>query len=297
MQEYWQTFLDSYYGYASYLWQEVTHPHGRNYFYWLVGVSAFFFALELAKPWREKQAKFRKDYWLDFFYMFFNFFFFSLIIYNAASDVVVDLFNDFLALFGITNLVALNIGSWPGWAQLLTLFVVRDFIQWWVHRILHWVPWLWEFHKVHHSVEQMGFAAHLRFLDQALAECAAHEVHRSGHDPVGLRSRSHEGVIGKLLEVAELVFAARALQALRLALVLDHLHQRLRAGPKAGVLGVDGRAVRVDGLEHLLATDVRIVGDREEFTAFSARSAGRNPFQFGFIGSTDTHLGTPGCVR
>jgi sterol desaturase/sphingolipid hydroxylase (fatty acid hydroxylase superfamily) len=25
------------------------------------------------------------------------------------------------------------------------------------------VPWLWEFHKVHHSVEEMGFAAHLRF--------------------------------------------------------------------------------------------------------------------------------------
>jgi len=163
MEHYWQTFLNSYSGYASYLWQEMTHPHTRNYFYWLIGVSAFFFALELAKPWREKQARFRKDYWLDFFYLFFNFFFFSLIIYNAASDVVVDLFNNFLALFGITNLVALNIGSWPVWAQLLTLFVVRDFIQWWVHRLLHWVPWLWEFHKVHHSVEQMGFAAHLRF--------------------------------------------------------------------------------------------------------------------------------------
>ncbi len=30
------------------------------------------------------------------------------------------------------------------------------------HLLGHKVPILWEFHKVHHSVEQMGFAAHLR---------------------------------------------------------------------------------------------------------------------------------------
>jgi sterol desaturase/sphingolipid hydroxylase (fatty acid hydroxylase superfamily) len=41
--------------------------------------------------------------------------------------------------------------------------VVRDFIQWNVHRLLHRSEFLWRFHKVHHSVRQMGFAAHLRF--------------------------------------------------------------------------------------------------------------------------------------
>ena len=95
--------------------------------------------------------------------MFFNFFLFSLVIYNAASDVVVNLFNDLLALVGIRNLVAIEVGSWPVWVQLVALFVLRDFIQWNVHRLLHRVPFLWEFHKVHHSVEQMGFAAHLRY--------------------------------------------------------------------------------------------------------------------------------------
>jgi sterol desaturase/sphingolipid hydroxylase (fatty acid hydroxylase superfamily) len=40
---------------------------------------------------------------------------------------------------------------------------VRDFVQWWVHRLLHRVDFLWNFHKVHHSVEQMGFAVHLRY--------------------------------------------------------------------------------------------------------------------------------------
>lgn len=153
----------SYSGYAGYLWYEITHPSWHNYFYWLIGVSAFFFLLEIIKPWRKNQPGFRKDFWLDFFYMFFNFFLFSLIIYNAASNVVVHFFNSLLASVGITNLVAFEVMSWPVWAHLLLGFVVRDFVQWWTHRLLHHSPRLWEFHKVHHSVEQMGFAAHLRY--------------------------------------------------------------------------------------------------------------------------------------
>lgn len=163
MEKYIQIFVNSYRGYADYLWNEITNPHFKNYFYWLIGVSLFFFALELIKPWRKEQSKFRKDFWLDLFYMFFNFFLFSLIFYNAASDVFVNLFNDFLGVFGITNLIAVKIISWAVWIQLLVMFIIRDFIQFWVHRLLHLSPVLWEFHKVHHSVEQMGFAAHLRY--------------------------------------------------------------------------------------------------------------------------------------
>ena len=185
MEEIWNIIVGSYTGYANYLWQEITNPSWHNYFYWLIGVSAFFFILEVVRPWRKYHAKvltrdknqlsssskahddkglaLRKDFWLDFFYMFFNFFLFSLIIYNAASNVVVHFFNDLLASIGITNLVAFEVMSWPTWAHLLIGFVVRDFVQWWTHRLLHRVPALWEFHKVHHSVEQMGFAAHLRY--------------------------------------------------------------------------------------------------------------------------------------
>lgn len=163
MERYIKTITDSYAGYGDYLWHEITHPSWHNYFYWLLGVSLFFMLLEWFSPWRKNQPKFRKDFWLDFFYMFFNFFLFSLIIYNAASNVVVNLFNDALAAIGITNLVAFEVMSWPVRAHLLLGFVVRDFVQWWTHRLLHRVPALWEFHKVHHSVEQMGFAAHLRY--------------------------------------------------------------------------------------------------------------------------------------
>lgn len=163
MEHYIDVFINGYKGYASYLWSEIINPSWHNYFYWLVGISIFFFTLEILLPWRKKQSIIRKDFWLDCFYMFFNFFLFSLIIYNAASDVVVNFFNDALASIGITNLIAFEVMQWPVWAHLLTGFIVRDFVQWNVHRLLHKSPVLWEFHKVHHSVEQMGFAAHLRY--------------------------------------------------------------------------------------------------------------------------------------
>lgn len=106
----------------------------------------------------------RKDFWLDGFYMFFNFFNFSLIIYNAASDVIVNLFNNGIqSAFGF-NLQASNpLNSFPIWSILLIGFIVRDFVQWWIHMLLHKSNWLWQFHQVHHSVEEMGFAAHLRY--------------------------------------------------------------------------------------------------------------------------------------
>lgn len=164
----WQLVGEAYKGYANYLWQEITFqydykPLWQNYFWALIGVSLIFMAWEWFRPWRKDQPRFRKDFWLDAFYMFFNFFLFSLIIFNAMSNVVVEAFTGLLADFGITNLVAIEIGSWSVIAQLLALFVIRDFIQWWTHRLLHAVPALWKYHKVHHSVEQMGFAAHLRY--------------------------------------------------------------------------------------------------------------------------------------
>jgi sterol desaturase/sphingolipid hydroxylase (fatty acid hydroxylase superfamily) len=165
MQSYIDVFINGYKGYAGYLWNDISNPTWNSYFYWLILVSMFFLVLEVVIPWRKKQPALRKDFWLDVFYMFFNFFLFSLIIYNAASDVVVNLFNNGIkGFFGGFDLQAMNpMNSWPIWAILITGFFVRDFVQWWVHRLLHKSDRLWEFHKVHHSVEEMGFAAHLRY--------------------------------------------------------------------------------------------------------------------------------------
>jgi len=164
MEKYWNIFVNGYTGYGGYLWNEITSPSWKNYFYWLIAVSLFFLVLEVVIPWRKKQPVMRKDFWLDAFYMFFNFFLFSLFIYNAASDVIVNLFNDGIKSVANFDLQAQNpLQSAPMWAVLIVGFLVRDFVQWWIHRLLHKSPKLWEFHKVHHSVEEMGFAAHLRY--------------------------------------------------------------------------------------------------------------------------------------
>lgn len=154
---------DSFIGYFNYMVNEISHPSWTNYFYLLLAASLLVWLLEVANPWRSEQSNIRKDFWLDGFYMFFNFFLFSLVGYNAISNVGVELFNEFLALFSVENMVALKLNTLPVWGQLLAMFVIADFIQWNIHRLLHRVPWLWQFHKVHHSVKEMGFAAHLRF--------------------------------------------------------------------------------------------------------------------------------------
>jgi len=163
MSKYIEIFKDSTVSYWDYLTSEILNPGWYNYFYYLIALSLLVWLLEIVIPWRKNQKAIRKDFWLDGFYMFFNFFLFSLVLYNGLSNVVVEMFNDFLSLFGISNLAAINIQTWPWLVQILLAFVITDFIQWNTHRLLHRVNWMWEFHKVHHSVKEMGFAAHLRF--------------------------------------------------------------------------------------------------------------------------------------
>ena len=58
---------------------EIANPGWGNYFYYLIVLSLAVWGLELVFPWRKNQPAFRKDFWLDAFYMFFNFFIFSLV--------------------------------------------------------------------------------------------------------------------------------------------------------------------------------------------------------------------------
>lgn len=54
----------------------------------------------------------------------------------------------------------------PGWAIAagftLSLFVVDDFARYWVHRLLHRIPLLWAFHKVHHGATALNPVTVLR---------------------------------------------------------------------------------------------------------------------------------------
>ncbi len=163
MDKYLDIIRTAYSGYFNYFIDTLLHPHKENPFYWLLGASIVIYGLELAFPWRKNQPKIRQDFWIDAFYLFWNYFLFSLVAYSALSSVFVELFKDFLGLFGIENIVAIHIEHLNNWYKILIVFVLRDFMQWSIHRLLHNVKWMWEFHKVHHSVEEMGFAALMRY--------------------------------------------------------------------------------------------------------------------------------------
>lgn len=166
MQKYIDIILKSYHGYWNYLKYELIDiNHWDNYFYGLIVISLLVWTLEALFPWRKDQSLFREGFWLDIFYMFFNFFLLNLVALIALSNTFEALFIDILEYCGIhiDSFQILNVNVLPPWLGLLIFFLVTDFVQWNTHRLLHRVPWLWNFHKVHHSIKQMGFAGHLRY--------------------------------------------------------------------------------------------------------------------------------------
>jgi sterol desaturase/sphingolipid hydroxylase (fatty acid hydroxylase superfamily) len=55
------------------------------------------------------------------------------------------------------------IASMPLWLETLALWIVKDLVQWLVHRLMHKVPWLWRIHALHHSSEELDWLSNWRF--------------------------------------------------------------------------------------------------------------------------------------
>lgn len=157
-------FVSSMQGALNWTWKMITFHSDvawyQNYFYGLIAISLAVYLLELAFPWRKEQKAVRKDFWLDGFYMFFNFFIFSIAIAGFYKLLEMG-----FGAMGISmgSIALFSISDWPMWSQLLVFFIVLDFVQWVTHVALHRWEVLWRFHQVHHSVIEMGFAAHLRY--------------------------------------------------------------------------------------------------------------------------------------
>lgn len=162
MSTYLDAFINAFNGSLDWTWKSILFevPWYQNYFWGLILISLIVWGLEILFPWRKEQSIFRKDFWLDAFYMFFNFFIFSIAIdgfYRVLNLAYTD------SGLHSKSLALLDISEWPSWLQLVVFFIVLDFVQWFTHVLLHKFPVLWRFHKVHHSVKEMGFAAHLRY--------------------------------------------------------------------------------------------------------------------------------------
>ena len=102
-----------------------------------------------SKLWLHPSAK------LDYYYFFISYFINMLLLIPlivSAKTIALSI-NKFLFLqfdyfentmFSYSQIAVM---------YTLALFLVSDFTRYWLHRLLHTIPFLWEFHKVHHSAK------------------------------------------------------------------------------------------------------------------------------------------------
>ena len=61
-------------------------------------------------------------------------------------------------VLGNESLLAITT-SLPWLVQFLLAVLVADVAEYWIHRALHEVPWLWRFHAIHHSSKALDWIA------------------------------------------------------------------------------------------------------------------------------------------
>src|SRR5688572_9069730 len=115
--------------------------------------SAVFIPLERLFALRSAQPVFRRQWVVDLTYFFIN----SLLI----EILTILTLKPALIFFGWARVdsVSALVGSLPLVLAVPTLLLVADFTQYWVHRMFHVVPFLWPFHAIHHSAEEMDWLA------------------------------------------------------------------------------------------------------------------------------------------
>ncbi|WP_324172936.1 sterol desaturase family protein [Sulfurimonas sp.] len=131
--------------------------------YWIYILTTLFIAsVYLILNPKEKKINLSKKLWLHpsatLDYKFFAVSFFIkvwlvlpllIVGINNVALFTQALLNDYFVFSSYEGLI------YPEIILLFTvsLFIVRDFTLYWIHRFLHTVPLLWEFHKVHHSAK------------------------------------------------------------------------------------------------------------------------------------------------
>ena len=135
----------------------------RNYFVWLTALSIAFAALERLRPRDPGQGFLRPHLLTDAFYLVFNGHFLGVLLATLSTPLV-HWIDARLAAVAFHDVFYLDlVAAWPIAVQVAVALVVVDFLHWHIHRLLHHVPALWEFHKVHHSTHVLDWWTSLRF--------------------------------------------------------------------------------------------------------------------------------------
>ena len=135
----------------------------------LLLIVMVFVPLERMFALHRDQGLFRKLWQLDTIYLLLN----PVLVGLGINGLL------FGALLLTTTLIPAQLQSWvgaqPWWIQFPVLLVLSDLGFYGVHRLFHSVPWLWKFHAVHHSIEELDWLAAHRVhpIDQILTKGAS----------------------------------------------------------------------------------------------------------------------------
>jgi sterol desaturase/sphingolipid hydroxylase (fatty acid hydroxylase superfamily) len=151
--EYWTSFKYSF-----------QNPDVRLPLIYLFVVYVVTFTLEHIAPKRLNYSVMgRKGFWTDVLYLIFIDFAIQVIGLYAMATAVEFITLKVLHSFGVeTPLINLH-DALPVWARFIVFFIVIDFLQWGAHFLLHRINFFWQFHKIHHAQEQLGFASTRHF--------------------------------------------------------------------------------------------------------------------------------------
>lgn len=135
----------------------------------LLLAALIFIPFEHLLPFHEGQKVLRQKWLSDLVYALVNSIPIGLGLLAIVSAVLVA--SEWLIPSGLKQAVA----NQPYWLQVLEIIIVADLGFYSAHRLFHSVPWLWRFHAVHHSIEEMDWLAAHRVhpVDQIVTKGAS----------------------------------------------------------------------------------------------------------------------------
>jgi len=102
---------------------------------------------------RVDQSVFRIEWREDLFYFLISSIFVQSLTFLSMLPAMTLL--SFNTLASVKSIVAAQ----PVWLQFVEIMFLTDFVQYWLHRFFHQIPFLWKFHAVHHSAQAMDWLA------------------------------------------------------------------------------------------------------------------------------------------
>ena len=132
-------------------------------------VAAVFVPLERLFALRKEQRILRANWRLDLVYTFVN----GALI--TAGIMILVLVAGSIFAHVVPEQLRAAVASQPFFIQLIEAVVTADLLFYAAHRLFHAVPFLWKFHAVHHSIEEMDWlaAARVHPFDQIVTKGAS----------------------------------------------------------------------------------------------------------------------------